>query len=234
MTHTTPQPTTSIAVSHPCLPTYTPRIIGQSVRRDGLKRVFDVLSSLSLILAALPFLLLIVASLLLLQGRPILIGHRRVGRGGRSFRCLKFRSMVTDAEAVLQRHLADDVAARIEWAASHKLKRDPRITPLGRVLRRWSVDELPQLLNILRGDMSLVGPRPIVEGELSHYGTLIHHYYSVRPGLTGRWQISGRSDLSYGSRVLLDVEYVQSRTFGQDLVILLKTVPAVLVSTGSY
>jgi exopolysaccharide production protein ExoY len=200
----------------------------------SLKRVFDIIAACLIILLASPFFLLVAAGLLISQGRPILIRHKRVGRGGRHFPCYKFRTMVRDADAVLRRHIAGNPEAGREWEATRKLKHDPRVTALGHVLRKASVDELPQLYNVLRGDMSLVGPRPIVEDEIKFYGAAIRKYYSVRPGLTGLWQVSGRSDVSYGSRVKLDVAYIETATFPTDMMILLKTVPAVLKSKGSY
>ena len=200
---------------------------------ERLKRSFDVAAAAAMLLAFLPLFGLI-CFILLTQGRPLLIRHRRVGRGGATFPCLKFRTMVVDSDAVLQRHLAEDPAAREEWEATRKLKNDPRVTALGRVLRKTSIDELPQLLNVLRGEMSLVGPRPIVPAEVIHYGIHIERYHEVRPGLTGAWQISGRSDVSYEQRVALDCDYVAGRSFRRDLGILVKTVPAVLKSKGSY
>ena len=200
---------------------------------EGWKRAFDVSTAAAILLAFSP-LFLILALALLSQGRPFLIRHHRIGRGGASFPCFKIRTMVVDAEAVLNEHLAADVAARQEWQASRKLKNDPRVTRLGRVLRKSSVDELPQLLNVIRGEMSLVGPRPIVAAEAIHYGQHIERYHEVRPGLTGLWQVSGRSDTSYGQRVALDCRYVETRSFWRDLAILLMTVPAVLRSKGSY
>ncbi|RYB07955.1 sugar transferase [Lichenibacterium ramalinae] len=200
---------------------------------ERLKRSFDVAAAAAMFLMFLPLFGLI-CFILLTQGRPLMIRHRRVGRGGATFPCLKFRTMVVDSDAVLQRHLASDPAAREEWEASRKLKNDPRVTALGRVLRKTSIDELPQLLNVLRGEMSLVGPRPIVPAEVIHYGIHIERYHEVRPGLTGAWQISGRSDVSYEQRVALDCAYVAERSFRRDLGILVKTVPAVLKSKGSY
>lgn len=200
---------------------------------ERLKRTFDVTAAAAILLTFLPLIALLSLALLT-QGRPLMIRHRRVGRGGETFGCLKFRTMVVDAEAVLLRHLADNPEARAEWDSSHKLKNDPRVTALGRVLRKSSLDELPQLFNVLRGEMSLVGPRPIVPAEVIHYGTHIERYHEVRPGLTGAWQVSGRSDVSYDHRVALDCHYVASRSFGRDLGILLLTVPAVLKSKGSY
>ena len=200
---------------------------------DHAKRSFDVAAAMTIMLLFLPLIALICAALLL-QGRPFLVRHMRVGRGGHLFPCLKFRTMVVNAEAALQSHLADNPAAREEWAANRKLKEDPRVTALGQVLRKSSLDELPQLVNVLRGEMSLVGPRPIVPAEAIHYGVHIERYHQVRPGLTGAWQVSGRSDLSYDHRVALDCDYVAQRTFRRDLFILAQTVPAVLKSKGSY
>jgi exopolysaccharide production protein ExoY len=199
-----------------------------------LKRCFDCTAVSLALVVLLPLFATVVLTLLMLQGHPVLIKHRRVGLGGKSFWCLKFRTMVGNGDEVLRRHLAENAAARIEWDARRKLKDDPRVTPLGHALRKSSVDELPQLINILKGDMSLVGPRPIVEDEIKHYGANISHYFKVRPGLTGLWQVSGRSDVSYDSRVKLDTAYVDRMNLVTDLGILLKTVPAVLKSRGSY
>lgn len=204
-------------------------------RTGGIeKRMFDVAVAALAIALLLPLFVFIALTLLALQGRPVLIGHERVGFRGRRFRCFKFRSMVTNANEVLARHLQDNPHARQEWNDTHKLRCDPRITPIGAVLRKSSVDELPQLFNIIRGDMSLVGPRPIVNDEVPKYGPHIRYYHQVRPGLTGLWQISGRSDTSYHERVTLDTQYVRCRTLGRDLAIILKTIPAVLQSRGSY
>ena len=207
--------------------------IGPAERRAslGVKRLFDIHMALGALLLLAPLILTVALTLLVLQGRPGLIRHRRIGRGGLSFPCFKFRTMVRDADKVLQAVLDGDAALRAEWAEHRKLKQDPRITPLGRVLRQSSVDEVPQLFNILFGHMSFVGPRPIVNEEIDLYGIKIQHYYQVRPGLTGAWQVGGRSDFS--TRVELDSAYVQSWSFRADFVILAKTVPVVLKRTGS-
>ncbi|MGI3900115.1 MAG: sugar transferase [Janthinobacterium lividum] len=197
------------------------------------KRSFDVATAVTILLMFLP-LLAVIGLALLAQGRPMLIRHRRIGRGGDLFPCLKFRTMVVNGDEVLRQHLANDPVAREEWASSQKLKNDPRVTPLGRVLRKSSLDELPQLFNVLRGEMSLVGPRPIVPAEAVHYGVHIEKYHAVRPGLTGAWQVSGRSDVSYHQRVSLDCNYVETRNFRGDIGIMLMTIPAVLKSKGSY
>lgn len=200
----------------------------------AFKRIFDVAAATCILVMLAPLFLFTALAILLTSGAPVLYGHERVGLGGRRFRCWKFRTMRVDAAEVLRRHLAQDDAARAEWAASRKLRNDPRITRLGRVLREYSVDELPQLLNVIRGDMSLVGPRPVVEDELSYYGSKAEAYFAARPGITGLWQVSGRSDTHYARRVELDAEYVRSWSHGQDMKILLRTVPAVLGARGSY
>jgi exopolysaccharide production protein ExoY len=181
-----------------------------------------------------PLLVLVALSIFVYDGGPMLFAHRRVGRDGRTFRCLKFRSMAVDAEARLERLLATDAAARREWQADHKLRSDPRITPVGGFLRKTSLDELPQLFNVLRGEMSLVGPRPVVQDEARRYGRRFAHYCAVRPGITGLWQVSGRNDVSYGRRVALDVLYTRHKSLRLDLAILMRTVPAVLLRSGSY
>jgi len=150
------------------------------------------------------------------------------------FDCLKFRSMGVDADSVLRRLLANDPEAADEWAATQKLRDDPRITRIGRFLRASSLDELPQLLNVVRGEMSLVGPRPIVRAEVARYGSNIEHYYAAKPGLTGLWQVSGRSDMSYARRVQLDVWYVRNWSLWHDIAILFKTVPAVCLQRGAH
>ena len=168
-----------------------------------------------------------------LDGGPVLYSHTRIGVRGRPFGCLKFRSMVPDSDEVLRRLLNSDPAAAAEWADTQKLRRDPRITAVGRWLRATSLDELPQLLNILRLDMSLVGPRPIVQAEVPRYGEDIAYYFEARPGLTGLWQVSGRSDTGYDQRVRLDTWYVKNWSIWHDLAILAKTVPAVLKRRGA-
>jgi exopolysaccharide production protein ExoY len=210
------------------------RAILQSAASRAAKRALDIFGAGIGVILLAPLLVLVAAGVYALQGWPIVITHRRIGFAGNAFPCLKFRSMVTDGDAILRRHLMADPAARREWEEKRKLKDDPRITPLGYFLRRSSLDELPQLLNILRGDMSLVGPRPIVFDEAAHYGDNIVDYLSVRPGLTGMWQVNGRSHTDYRERVSLDVRYARRRTFAQDIRILVKTMHVVLASKGSY
>ncbi|MBS7812716.1 sugar transferase [Roseococcus sp. XZZS9] len=201
--------------------------------RPALKRTMDALGAGAL-LAMLAPIMLTIALLIRADGGPALYGHRRIGRNGRDFPCLKFRSMVIDSQARLEALLARDPEARAEWEATHKLKNDPRVTRIGRFLRATSLDELPQLINVLIGQMSLVGPRPVLQSELDRfYGAAAAHYMSVRPGLTGLWQVSGRSDTSYAQRVALDVAYVSRPSLWQDVVILLRTPMAVLSRRGA-
>ncbi|KHK93668.1 sugar transferase [Novosphingobium malaysiense] len=165
---------------------------------------------------------------------PIFFVHRRIGYRGRFFNCYKFRSMKLDGDAILDRHLASDPEAQREWEAMRKLKCDPRVTRVGAFMRKLSLDEFPQLINVLMGDMSIVGPRPIVEAEVDHYGRHFIHYCNVRPGLTGLWQTSGRSDVSFQSRVAMDVTYSQRKSLALDAWLLCKTVPVVVFSRGAY
>jgi undecaprenyl-phosphate galactose phosphotransferase len=201
-----------------------------------LARATKILFDLAAAGAALVILapvMLIIAVLVKLDGGPVFFAHTRLGAGGRSFRCLKFRSMVTDSEAALNDLFKRDPAAREEWLRTHKLRRDPRVTAIGHVLRMTSLDELPQLLNVLRLEMSLVGPRPIVSQEVPRYGDNIAYYYETRPGVTGLWQVSGRSDTTYAQRVHLDSWYVKNWTLAGDLSILARTIPAVLSGRGA-
>ncbi len=198
------------------------------------KRALDILGAgVGLVLLS-PFFL-IVALMVRADGGPAFFAHQRVGRGGKLFGCLKFRSMVIDSQARLEALLANDPAARAEWEATRKLKNDPRITRIGRFLRSTSLDELPQLINVLLGEMSLVGPRPVQEAEIDrYYGASAAHYMAVRPGITGLWQVSGRSETSYESRVALDVSYVSRPSLLADISILLRTPVAVLSRRGAH
>ena len=196
--------------------------------------VMDFIIALAALIFILPLMLAIAGTIFLQDGGPVIFAHRRIGRDGRSFKCLKFRSMASDAEARLGALLSSDPAARAEWEKDHKLRNDPRITRLGHFLRRSSLDELPQLFNVLRGEMSLVGPRPIVEAEVAKYGRRFRHYCSVKPGITGLWQVSGRNDVSYRQRVAMDCLYARSKTLTLDLYVLVMTIPAVLSRRGCY
>jgi len=198
------------------------------------KRAIDLIIASVALLFLLP-LMFVVAVLIHLDGGEVFFGHTRVGTGGRLFRVLKFRTMCPQADRKLAAYLERDEAARLEWQLTQKLRKDPRVTWIGAFLRKSSIDELPQLLNVLRGDMSIVGPRHIVQSEALRYGRYIRQYKHCRPGITGLWQVSGRNDVSYRRRVAFDTIY--SRHMGEprlELAIILKTIPAVLRSKGSY
>jgi Undecaprenyl-phosphate galactose phosphotransferase WbaP len=197
------------------------------------KRIFDIIGASLLGLLFSPLILLIVVTIRL-GGRPVLFHHKRIGRNGRVFHCLKFRTMVSNAEQVLRKLLDEHPEIRDEWTQNHKLRSDPRITTIGRLLRFTSLDELPQLWNVLRGDMSLVGPRPIVRAELLRYGRQASMYLAVKPGLTGLWQVKGRSDTTYRRRVAMDKYYVMNQNLLLDLYIVAATAGAVLRRAGAY
>ena len=181
-----------------------------------------------------PVLLAIMACIWLEDGGPPMFAHSRIGRDGRSFDCVKFRSMRVDASHHLTQHLLLDEGARSEWELTQKLRMDPRITMTGAFLRKTSLDELPQLFNVVRGEMSLVGPRPIVQAEIARYGHYFGVYCSLKPGITGLWQVSGRSAVSYRRRVALDVLYARRRCTKLYMKVLMMTVPAVLRRHGAY
>lgn len=205
------------------------RAVRARARGVGLGlRLMDIAAASAALIFFLPTLLLIAGAVRLQDGGPVLFRQSRIGRDGRMFRCLKFRSMAPDAEARLAQ-LADQ-----EWAERRKLRRDPRVTPLGRWLRLSSLDELPQLINVLAGDMSLVGPRPIVADERMMYGRRFAAYCAVRPGLTGLWQVSGRNDVSYPRRVAMDVWLSRNMTIRTYLILVARTLPAVLARKGAY
>lgn len=199
-----------------------------------LKRLIDLFIAAMLLLLTLPLAAAITLAIALETRGPVLFRHIRAGRGNSRFRLLKFRSMVRDADTVLARHLDAHPELRREWLERHKLKDDPRVTRVGRVLRRFTLDELPQLINVLRGEMSMVGPRPIVEEEIPRYADVFPLYTRVAPGLTGLWQVSDRSQTSYRERIALDRKYLEHRTLGMDLLVLLKTIRVVLFGRGAY
>jgi exopolysaccharide production protein ExoY len=200
---------------------------------DLAKAVFDrIFAALALLFFA-PFLIVISMVIFFSDGGPILFRHKRVGRDGRTFNCLKFRTMANDAEQRLNAILEADPEARAEWEANQKLEDDPRITCVGEFFRKTSLDELPQFWNVLRGEMSVVGPRPIVADEARHYGENYRDYLSVRPGVTGLWQVMGRSRTTYAERVAMDVEYVRNRSFRMDISIILKTIKVMLARDGA-
>ncbi len=198
-----------------------------------IKRSLDILIASMALATLAPLLLLVGLMVKISDGGSVFYSHRRVGMGGREFGCLKFRTMREDAAERLAALLASGPEIRREWEETRKLKDDPRVTLLGNLLRRSSLDELPQLLNVLLGHMSLVGPRPVTSEELPRYAEHLEAYLTVRPGLTGHWQTSGRSDVSYQSRVLMDAEYAQDWSLMWDVQIMFKTVPVLFSGKGS-
>lgn len=201
--------------------------------RIDLKRCLDLVGTLVLLAVfALPMLVTFI--LVRASGGSALFKQTRVGRGGETFTCYKFRTMVPNAQQVLERLLENDPQAREQWQRDQKLRDDPRITRIGALLRRTSLDELPQLFNVLKGEMSLVGPRPVLHEELLRYGSRARYYLSIKPGLTGLWQVSGRNDLRYSRRVALDVFYVKNHRLSFDVWILWRTVGVVLRGCGAY
>jgi lipopolysaccharide/colanic/teichoic acid biosynthesis glycosyltransferase len=200
----------------------------------AVKRLMDLVGSLTLLLVLSPLLLAVAIAIRLDSPGPILFRQHRLGRGGHLFPLYKFRSMVRDGEAALAHHLATHEGLREEWERSRKLRDDPRITRIGGFLRRHSVDELPQLLNVVRGEMSLVGPRPVAPDELLQMGALGPQIVEVRPGLTGLWAVSGRSDTTYLERAELEHRYARDWSLLMDLRILVRTIPAVVFGRGAY
>ena len=198
-----------------------------------VSRILDVCVAVTMLIVLLPVMLVIPIGILISDPGPIFFAQKRVGKNGRIIKCLKFRTMCVDADEKLKKLLASNPKLREEWKEKQKLDRDPRITRFGQFLRQSSLDELPQLFAIVMGDMSLVGPRPIIEAEIPRYGRFITSYLSVKPGLTGLWQVTGRNNTTYRRRVATDVFYVRSKSLMLDLKILLATIPAVLTGRGS-
>lgn len=199
-----------------------------------LKQLFDIMAILLVGGFTIPLLLVIALLIYFDSPGPVIFAHRRIGKNGAPFNCYKFRTMVCNAQEVLAEYLTNNSAAKAEWERDFKLKNDPRITKIGTFLRKTSLDELPQLINVLKGEMSLVGPRPIVKDEITKYGEYIQDYYLVHPGLTGLWQVSGRNDVDYDSRVKMDSWYVRNWSVSLDIVMLLKTIKVVIGKNGAY
>lgn len=202
--------------------------------RQRLKRVLDILICAAAMPVALPLSALLAILIRLGSDGNVIYSQERIGRNGKPFLLYKFRTMTVDADVRLERYLAANPELAAEWAASQKLKNDPRLTRIGFFLRKYSLDELPQILNILRGDMTLVGPRPIVANETVKYGRYFEEYCEVRPGLTGLWQTSGRNDTTYSQRVAYDHYYITHWSLGLDLWIMAKTIPVALGGRGAY
>lgn len=217
-------PIASVEVIAPerTIPRAEPKV-GKSIR------LLDLALALFILLFVLPLMALCALAIRLSNPGPVIYRHSRIGRGGREFICFKFRTMSQSAEFSLDSLLVEGSPLQEEWSALYKLRSDPRVTFFGRFMRRYSLDELPQLFNIFRGDMSIVGPRPIVTDEIQRYGGHFDDYCRVKPGITGLWQVSGRHALSYDERVRLDAEYAANKSVGLDLLILWKTIPIVLL-----
>ncbi|EEY91617.1 undecaprenyl-phosphate galactose phosphotransferase [Acinetobacter junii SH205] len=198
-----------------------------------LKRVFDLSFAIILFIVLLPLFLLF-SIIVKVDGGSAFYGHERVGKNGQKFKCLKFRSMASNSQELLQNLLASDPISYEEWHSTYKLKNDPRVTRIGHFLRKSSLDEMPQLINIIKGEMSFVGPRPVTQDELTRYKDNVIYYLAVTPGLTGLWQVSGRNDIDYETRVSLDTQYVKNWSFSQDLKILAKTFIIVILGKGAY
>jgi exopolysaccharide production protein ExoY len=202
-------------------------------RADAVYSWFNRAGAAVLLVLLSPLMLAIAWCIWREDGAPVLFAHWRVGQKGRLFRCLKFRSMVRRADLVLAEVFEKHPDAKEEWARDHKLRNDPRVLRIGQFLRKTSLDELPQLFNVLRGEMHLVGPRPVVVQEIPRYGEHKRHYFAVKPGMTGLWQVSGRNNLTYAQRVALDARYVETRTLWMDLRILARTVSVLVTRDGA-
>jgi len=213
------------------------RVAGSRIGRPiGLtpKRLVDIFLAISGIVLLAPLLIFCCVATAITSPGPVLFRHKRVGFNGKHFDCLKFRTMVTDASERLRLLLESDPSAAAEWAANRKLKHDPRVTVIGAILRKSSLDELPQLFNVLKGEMSIVGPRPVTDEELERYTNSIGAYLACKPGITGLWQVSGRSSTTYDKRVACDTFYARNWSMALDAKILIVTIPSLLVSDSAY
>lgn len=199
-----------------------------------IKRLMDIIGSVIALIVLSP-VMLVIAILIRRNGSEAFYAQTRIGKDGKAFKCLKFQTMIPNASEVLKEILDDDPTLKAEWEQSFKLKNDPRVTKIGKFLRKTSLDELPQFLNIIKGEMSLVGPRPVTQSEIeNYYKDDKVYYYSLAPGLTGLWQVSGRSDLDYQNRIKLDKEYVQTRSLIGDIIIIFKTALVIIKPSGAY
>ena len=218
-------------------------LLNCQIRHDPFKRMFDITFSLTVLICLSPLYLLLFFLIKFTSDGPVFFKSRRLGRGGKVIECLKFRTMYKDAESRLSDLLASNPEMADEWNKYYKLKNDPRITPIGKMMRKTSLDELPQFINVLKGDLSVVGPRaPALIGPPESFMQEIKHIYgpsyakilSVRPGITGIWQISGRSSIALEEKRILEASYAETRTFWQDLLVVFKTIPAVFSSKGAF
>lgn len=212
-----------------------PKTICYEVKHLPLKRIFDIFFSLAVLIIGFPLFLCIALSVFCTSRGKLIYAHERIGRGGIPFKCYKFRTMYKNADERLESILASCPLKQKEWSEKFKLQSDPRVTPVGSFLRKTSLDELPQFWNVLKGDLSIVGPRPVVEKELHQFfGPKAAKILSIRPGLTGLWQIYGRSDTTYKTRIKLDEKYIELQSFGLDLKLIFKTIPAMICRRGAY
>ena len=223
-------------LAEPAPPPVVEPVSGLNLVERGIKRLFDLASVLVILFLFWWAIIAVIIAVRLTSGGSVIFGHTRIGRDGREFKCYKFRSMVSNADHVLAQLLASDASAREEWNRDFKLKNDPRITSVGRFIRKTSLDEFPQLWNVVINDMSIVGPRPVVRKELDQYytGACREHYLAVKPGLTGLWQVSGRNDMEYSERVELDRTYVRSWAVWSDFMIVMRTVGVMFRRKGAY
>lgn len=232
-----PRPVTTKRGSQKKIPKIKPKPLGfEGINGEFAKRLFDIAFSLFVLIAFSPVYLLLALIIAVGSEGPIFYIQERVGKNYKRFNCIKFRTMVSNADEILVQMMETSPQLRDEFESTFKLKHDPRITPIGRFLRITSLDEFPQFWNVLMGDMSVVGPRPLVEEELPKYGCHIDQILTIRPGITGLWQVSGRNDIPYPRRVQIDLHYVKFRTFWIDLWIVLKTVGVVVIpkNNGAY
>lgn len=205
------------------------------IKHNAIKRLFDIFFSILVLVLTSPLMAFIALTVRFSSKGKIVYAHERIGRGGKPFRCYKFRTMYPDADSRLKEILESCPNLKKEWDQTHKLKNDPRVTPIGKLLRKTSLDEFPQFWNILKGNLSVVGPRPVVHYEVTkHLGPKAAKILSIRPGLTGLWQVSGRSDTSYANRIKMDEQYVDSQSIYLDIKIIAKTIPSMLYSKGAY
>lgn len=212
-----------------------PQLLKFKVKIIPIKRIFDVLFSLLALAICSPLFVIIALAIRFTSKGKVIFTQDRIGRGGRTFKCLKFRTMYPDAEKRLKMIFERHPQLKLEWEKQHKLKNDPRITRVGAFLRKTSLDELPQFWNVLKGDLSVVGPRPVVHEEIvKHYGMKAAKILSIRPGITGMWQVSGRSDTSYSTRIKLDEKYVDNHSISLDLKLILRTIPKIVKTQGAY
>lgn len=199
---------------------------------EALQRRVDIIIALAALLILWPIMLIVAALVVVATPGPVFYSHPRIGRGGKVFGCLKFRTMRCNSDILLQALLSSSPALNAEWQVARKLRNDPRTTAITRFLRRYSLDELPQIFNVLRGDMSIVGPRPLATDEIHFYAERFPIYCSMRPGITGLWTVSGRNDVTFHRRVELDCEYARMRSLRSDIWIMFRTVPVVFRGTG--